>query len=126
MYLLFSDLYVLFWIPYEIKNVASLHDTWPAPAHAGMLISAAGQLELVEANVPNLGYRATPAVPEQGGKACEKPPRSDLRRSRLDPCSSPPEVVVRGAPLRAVSRYDKPRSTTYGSLSITGYRLGEG
>jgi hypothetical protein len=59
-----------------------------------MLISEAGQLELVEANAPDLGYRATPVVPELGGKACEKPPRFDLRRSRLDPCSSPPEVVV--------------------------------
>jgi hypothetical protein len=58
------------------------------------MISEAGQLELVEANVPDLGYRATPVVSELGGKACEKPPRSDLRRSRLDPCSSPPEIVV--------------------------------
>jgi hypothetical protein len=61
-----------------------------------MLISEAGQLELVEANVPYLGYRATPVVPELGGKACEKTPRSNLRRSRSDPCSSPPEIV--GAP----------------------------
>jgi hypothetical protein len=61
-----------------------------------MLISEAGQLELVEANMPDLGYPATPVVPELGGKACEKPPRLDLRRSRLDPCLSPPEVV--GAP----------------------------
>jgi hypothetical protein len=38
-----------------------------------MLISEAGQCELVEANVPNLGYRATPVVPELGGKECEKP-----------------------------------------------------
>jgi hypothetical protein len=48
-----------------------------------MLISKAGQRELVEANVPNLGYRATPVLPKLGGKACEKPPRTDLRRSRL-------------------------------------------
>jgi hypothetical protein len=61
-----------------------------------MLINEAGQLELVEANVPDLGYRVTPVAPELGGKACEKTPRSNLRRSRLDPCSSPPEVV--GAP----------------------------
>jgi hypothetical protein len=61
-----------------------------------MLINEADELELVEANVPDLRYRATPVVPELGGKACEKPPRSDLRRSRLDPCSSPPEIV--GAP----------------------------
>jgi hypothetical protein len=59
-----------------------------------MMISEARQRELVEANVPDLGYRATPVVPELGGKACEKNPRSDLHRSRLDPCSSPPEVVV--------------------------------
>jgi hypothetical protein len=59
-----------------------------------MLISEAGQRELFEANVSDLGYLATPVVPELGGKACEKPPRSDRRRSRLDPCSSPPEVVV--------------------------------
>jgi hypothetical protein len=58
------------------------------------MISEAGQLELVEANARNLGYRATPILPELGGKACEKTPRSDLRRSRLDPFSSPPEVVV--------------------------------
>jgi hypothetical protein len=38
-----------------------------------MLISEAIQLEMVEANVPDLGYRATPVVPELGGKACEKP-----------------------------------------------------
>jgi hypothetical protein len=56
---------------------------------------------MIEANVPNLGYRATPVVPELGGKACENPPRSDLRRSRLDPCSSPPEEV--GAPSDALS-----------------------
>jgi hypothetical protein len=31
-----------------------------------MLISEAGQLELVEANVLDLGYRATPVVPELG------------------------------------------------------------
>jgi hypothetical protein len=54
----------------------------------------ADQRELVEANVLDLGYRATPVLPELGGKACEKPPRSDIRRSRLDPYSSPPEVVV--------------------------------
>jgi hypothetical protein len=79
---------------YEIKSVASLHDTRPARAAAGMLISEASQLEQVEANVPGLGYRATPVVPELGEKACEKSPRLDLRRSRLDPCSTPPEVVV--------------------------------
>jgi hypothetical protein len=89
-----------FWIQYEIKSVASLHDTRLALAAAGMLISEVGQREQVEANVHDLiGYRATPVLPELRGKACEKPPRSDLRRSRLDPCSSPPEVVV--APLDA-------------------------
>jgi hypothetical protein len=34
-----------------------------------MLICEVGQLELVEANLPDLGYRATPVVPELGGKA---------------------------------------------------------
>jgi hypothetical protein len=38
-----------------------------------MLISEACQRELVEANVHDLGYRATPVVPELGGKACENP-----------------------------------------------------
>jgi hypothetical protein len=50
------------------KNVASLHDTRPAPAAAGSLINEAGQLELVEANLPNLGSCATPVVPELGKK----------------------------------------------------------
>jgi hypothetical protein len=59
-----------------------------------MLINEAGHLELVEANLHDLGYRATPVLPELGGKVCEKTPRSDLHRSRLDPCSSPPEIVV--------------------------------
>jgi hypothetical protein len=59
-----------------------------------MLISEVGQLELVEANVHDLGYRVTPVLPELGGKACEKPPRSNLRPSRLNPCSSPTEVIV--------------------------------
>jgi hypothetical protein len=69
-------MYVLFfWIQYEIKSVASLHDTRPAPAAAGLLISEAGELGLVEANVHDLRYRATPVVPELGGKACEIPPR---------------------------------------------------
>jgi hypothetical protein len=76
------------------KSVASLHDTRHAPAAAGMLISEDGKCELVEANVPDLGHRATPALPERGKKACEKPPRSDRRRSRLEPCSTPPEVLV--------------------------------
>jgi hypothetical protein len=81
----------------KIKSVASiLYDTRPAPIAAGMLISEACPLELVEANVLDLGYRATPVAPGLGGKACEEPPHSDLRRSRLDLCSSIPEVV--GAP----------------------------
>jgi hypothetical protein len=84
-----------------MKSVASLHDTRPTPAVAGMLNSKIRQLELVEANVRDLSYRATPVVPELGGKACETPPRLDLRRSRLDPCSSPPKVVV--APPDALS-----------------------
>jgi hypothetical protein len=56
------------WIQYEIKNVASLHDTRPAPALAGSLISKVVQLELVESNLPDLGSCATPVVPELGGK----------------------------------------------------------
>jgi hypothetical protein len=64
----FFDLYVFFWIWYEIKNVASLHDTRPAPTAAGSLISKDVQLELVETNPPNLRSRATPVVPELGGK----------------------------------------------------------
>jgi hypothetical protein len=94
MYSSFFDLYVFFWIQCEIKSVASLHDTRHARAAAGMMISEARQRELVEANVPDLGYRTTPVLLELGGKTCENPPRSDLRWSRLDPCSSPPEVVV--------------------------------
>jgi hypothetical protein len=39
----------------KYKSVASLHDKRPAPAAAGTLISEAGQLELVEANLPDLG-----------------------------------------------------------------------
>jgi hypothetical protein len=62
--------------------------------------------------VPGLGYRATPVVPELGGKACEKTPRSSRRRSRLDPCSSPPEVVV--APP------DAPRHLAESSLLLRG------
>jgi hypothetical protein len=81
-------------MPNEIKNVASLHDTRRAPTAAGMFITEAGQLEQVEANLHDLGSYATPVVPELGGKACEKPPRLGRRQSRLDPCSSPPEVVV--------------------------------
>ena len=77
------------WIQYEIKNVAILHDTRPAPAAAGLPISKAGQLELVESNMPDLGSRATPVVPEVGGKAGGKPPSrtssSDSSRSLLDP-----------------------------------------
>jgi hypothetical protein len=90
----FFNLYVFFRIHYEIKSVASLHDTRPAPGASGTPISEVGQLELVEVNLPNLGSCATPVVPELGGKACENPPRSCRRRSRLDPCSTPPEVVV--------------------------------
>jgi hypothetical protein len=93
-------MYVFFLIQFEKQSVASLHDTRHAPTAAGMLISEAGQRKLVEANVPHLGYRATPVVPELGKKPCEKPPRSVLRRSRLDPCSSSPEGV--GAPTDAL------------------------
>jgi hypothetical protein len=96
MYLLFSDLYD-FWIMYEIKSVASLYDTRPAPVAAGTLIGDAddaGHLELVEADLPNLCSCATPVLPELGGKAGEKPPRSGHRWSRLDTCTSPSEVIV--------------------------------
>jgi hypothetical protein len=57
-----------FLILYEMKNVASLHDTRPAPAAAGSLIGKAVQLELVESNLPDLGSCATPVVPETWGK----------------------------------------------------------
>jgi hypothetical protein len=77
-----------------MKSFASLHDTRHAPTATGMLISEDGQLELVEANVLDPGYRATPVVPELGERHVKNPPRSDLRRSRLDPRSSPPEAVV--------------------------------
>ena len=77
------------WIQYEIKNVAILHDTRPAPAAAGLPISKAGQHELVESNMPDLGFCATPVVPEVGGKAGEKTPSlrssSDSSRSVLNP-----------------------------------------
>ena len=77
------------WIQYEIKNVAILHDTRPAPAAAGLPISKAGQLELVESNLPDLGSCATPVEPKVGGKAGGKPPSrrssSDSSRSLLDP-----------------------------------------
>jgi hypothetical protein len=58
-----------------------------------MRIREIGQRELVEANVPHLGSCATPIVPELGEKAGETRPRTDRRRSRLDPCSTPPEVL---------------------------------
>jgi hypothetical protein len=57
-----------FWIQYETENVASLHDTRPALAAAGSLISKVVHLKLVEANLPYLGSCATPVVPELGGK----------------------------------------------------------
>jgi hypothetical protein len=52
----------------KLKSVASLHDTRPALAAAGTLISKDGQLELVEASLPDLSSCATPVVPELGGK----------------------------------------------------------
>jgi hypothetical protein len=67
MSLLFLDLYVFFGIQYE-KNVASLHDTRLAPADTRTIISDTGQLELMEADLPNLGSCATPVVPELRGK----------------------------------------------------------
>jgi hypothetical protein len=51
-----------------MKTIASLHDTRPAQAAAGSLIGKAVQLELVEADLPDLGSYATPVVPELGGK----------------------------------------------------------
>jgi hypothetical protein len=38
-----------------------------------MLISEAGHREVVEANVPDLGYRASPVVPELGGRHVKNP-----------------------------------------------------
>jgi hypothetical protein len=88
-----------------------------------MLISEAGQLELVEANVRDLGYRATPVVPELGGKACENSPRSCLRLSRLDPCSCPPEVVV--APPDALCHLAE-SSLLLRGLGRENYQAGDG
>jgi hypothetical protein len=68
MYLLFLIYTFFFWIEYEILNVASLHDTRPAPAAAGSQMSKVVQLELVETNLPDLGSCATPVVPELRGK----------------------------------------------------------
>jgi hypothetical protein len=68
MYLSFFDLYVFFGYIMKYKSVACLHDTRPALAAAGTLISEANQLELVEANMPDLGSCATPVVPELGGE----------------------------------------------------------
>jgi hypothetical protein len=76
----------MFWIQYEIKSVASLHDTRPAPAAAGMMISEAGQRELVEAHVPDLGYRATPVLPERGERQERK---REVEVSDGDKCWSP-------------------------------------
>jgi hypothetical protein len=75
----------------KYKSVASLHDTRPA---GGSLISKVVQLELVESNLPDLGSCAIPVVPELEGKAGEKTPRSGRRRSGLDSCLSPPEVLA--------------------------------
>jgi hypothetical protein len=50
---------------------------------------------LVESDVRDLCFCATPVVPELGGgEGCEKPPRSGRRRSLLDPCTSPSEILV--------------------------------
>jgi hypothetical protein len=87
--------YDVFWIQNEIKSVASLHYTRPAPTVAGSLISEAGHRELVEANVLDLGSSTTPVVPEpRGVRHVKNPPRSGRRRSRLNPCSTPPEVLA--------------------------------
>jgi hypothetical protein len=42
------------------------------------------------------------------------------------PYPSPAVYIVRGPPIRAVCRCDKPRHNAWGSLSINLYRLGEG
>jgi hypothetical protein len=78
MYFYFLIYTLFFWIQYEIKNVAILHDTRYAPPAAGSLISKAGQHELVEANLPNLGSCATPVVPELGGKGRRKTPLAQV------------------------------------------------
>jgi hypothetical protein len=67
-----------------------LHDTRPARAAAGMLITFASQLVLVESDMHDLCSCATPVVLELGGEAVEKPPRSCRRRSLLDPRTSRP------------------------------------
>jgi hypothetical protein len=54
MYLLVFDSMCFFCIPYEKKSVAILHDTRPALAAAGKLMSEAGQLVLVESDLPYL------------------------------------------------------------------------
>jgi hypothetical protein len=59
------DLYAL---NFDSDPYASLHDMRSAPAAAGSLISEAGQIEMVEANLHDLGSCATPVVPELGGK----------------------------------------------------------
>jgi hypothetical protein len=65
----FFLIYTFFcWIHYEIKSVASLHDTRLDLAAAGSLISKAVQLELVKSDLPDLGSCAAPVVPELGGK----------------------------------------------------------
>jgi hypothetical protein len=61
-----------------MKNVASLHDTRPAPTAAGSLITKAGQHELVETSLPDLGSCATPVVPEMGGKGRRKTPFAEV------------------------------------------------
>jgi hypothetical protein len=48
-----------------------------------MLISEDGQRELVKENVPDLGYRATPVLPELVGKACKKNPLAQIFVGRV-------------------------------------------
>jgi hypothetical protein len=115
----FSDLYLFFWILYEKKNVAILHDTRPAPAAAASLISKAGQHKLVELNLPDLGSCATPVKPEVGGKAIENPPShrssSDSSRSVLVP------VRDIGDSSRS-SRRDSPSSLAFSPPAGAGRR----
>jgi hypothetical protein len=74
----------------QYKSVDSLHDTRPAPAAVGSLISKVVQLELVESNLPDLGFCATPVVPEPGERQVKNPPRTGRRRSRLFRAQSRP------------------------------------
>jgi hypothetical protein len=49
---------------------------------------------LVESVLSNLGFRATPVVPHQGGGRHAKTPRSGRRRPRLDPRTSLSDIIA--------------------------------